>query len=961
MRRILLASCTLVIAFVLASIPSSVFVSGLAQSSQKSRKEALQRLSAASGGRIRLKQSRATGTMNFASLDRNVPGSLVGGAGSAREKSARFLRDYGAVFGVSDSTSELRETSEKRDDVGMTHFTYQQVYRGVPVFGAVFKTHVNSNGELRVANGTLVPDLNLSVVAGITAQSATSIATAEVRRTKSTSGSLKSDGATLFVYRKGLDRGVPDKDYLVWKVNVTDGVRVSEAVFVNAASGAVVDRFSLRMDAMTRYLFDGHGTGQSFDLFWAEGQAFPTGNAVADQILNGTKETYNLFRTAFGMDSFDNQGSPMVSLFNFGMTQNAFASPVDGYTGFGDTFAIDDVVGHEWTHLYTYHTHGLIYRYQPGALNEAYSDIFGETLDLINNRGLDQPDARRSPAGGQCSSFSTPQPVLRINSPSAIAGDYFASRGTEGPSVPPEGPTAAVAVGSGAQVAGKIALVDVVPGVFDWNERIRSASSSGAVAAILVLPILGIPPGFYLGDATLPIQSVLVNSTVGDLLKAQLASGVTPNVSLIVGGNLDISRRWLIGEEDSYAGEAFRDMWRPECYGNPGVMSEFWCELNFDSGGVHENSGIPGHAFALLVDGGTYGGRTVQGIGLTKAAHIYFRAMSEYQVPTTDFADHAAALEAAAADLIGHPLRDLLTGRRNGEALTALDAEQVHEAILAVGLLEDPSHCGFQPLLAKNTPADSCDEIAAPKQTIFFDDFETNPLPWWSVSREVASATTFIPRDWRWVGDLPERTGAGFFAPDPIAYGACSLQNPGQIGVLELMSPNIPIPPTVTGSPHLSFDHWVALEDRYDGGQLMISVNGGPFQLVPSAAFIFNGYNQTLFPSVPGFEHFFNPRAGQPAFTGTDAASVKGSWGTSLVDLSSFAHAGDVVRLRWDMSTDFCFGTDSGWYLDNVRLYACSSQPLTVSECKNGLWERFTIPRAFKSQGDCEQFVKIRR
>ena len=45
----------------------------------------------------------------------------------------------------------------------------------------------------------------------------------------------------------------------------------------------------------------------------------------------------------------------------------------------------DDVVAHEWGHAYTEYTCG-IYQWQPGALNESYSDIWGETVDLINGR-----------------------------------------------------------------------------------------------------------------------------------------------------------------------------------------------------------------------------------------------------------------------------------------------------------------------------------------------------------------------------------------------------------------------------------------------------------------------------------------------------------------------------------------------------------------------------------------------
>ena len=55
-----------------------------------------------------------------------------------------------------------------------------------------------------------------------------------------------------------------------------------------------------------------------------------------------------------------------------------------------------------------------------------------------------------------------------------------------------------------------------------------------------------------------------------------------------------------------------------------------------DGGGVHSNSGVPNHGYALLVDGGTYNSQTVTAIGLVKAAHIYWRAQSVYQVPTTE-------------------------------------------------------------------------------------------------------------------------------------------------------------------------------------------------------------------------------------------------------------------------------------------------------------------------------------
>jgi bacillolysin len=41
-----------------------------------------------------------------------------------------------------------------------------------------------------------------------------------------------------------------------------------------------------------------------------------------------------------------------------------------------------DVVGHEITHGITQYTANLTYSYEPGALNESFSDIFGTVVEF---------------------------------------------------------------------------------------------------------------------------------------------------------------------------------------------------------------------------------------------------------------------------------------------------------------------------------------------------------------------------------------------------------------------------------------------------------------------------------------------------------------------------------------------------------------------------------------------------
>jgi hypothetical protein len=123
----------------------------------------------------------------------------------------------------------------------------------------------------------------------------------------------------------------------------------------------------------------------------------------------------------------------------------------------------------------------------------------------------------------------------------------------------------------------------------------------------------------------------------------------------------------------------------------------------------------------------------------------------------------------------------------------------------------------------------------------------------------------------------------------------------------------------------------VALEAGWDGGNLKVSVNGGPFQLVAPSEFAFNNYHALLFTAAQGNT---NPLAGQPAWTGTTGGSMtSGVWGRSLANLGNMAKPGDRIRLRWDLGTDGCSGRD-GWYMDTATVFSCTPRvpELTIAD-----------------------------
>jgi Zn-dependent metalloprotease len=874
-----------------------------------------------------VKLNPATGAARFVTLRETRTGGLLWGAArSAAARQARtteFFRTHGSVFGISNPEAELQTLRSESDEVGAS-IVYAQVYQGVPVFGAQLRSHFDAAGNLIAVNGTFVPGIRVNARPTRSAQDAGARAVRKVEEALQRSGGLSARATTLMVFREGLARGVPGPNHLAWEVEVTgqDGTR--EFVYVDAHTNKVIDQITGVYDAINRRAYDGNhepnvpatypGTP-----FWVEGQPFPTGNAEADNMLISSQETYNFFLNAFGRASFDGADATMDSIFNRGY-QCPNASWNGTFISFCEGLTTDDVTGHEWGHAYTQYTHNLIYQWQPGALNESYSDIWGETIDRINGRGGDTPDAPRT--ADACSSiWGTPPPELTITGGTA-AGSYNSLVSVMEPPLPVSaGPLPMVqAVPAGActpltnaaDVNGKIVLIDwTLVGVNNECGSVARANNAIAANAAAII-FVAAEDGFRNLTASAGILSLQVSHEDGDVIKAGLAGA---NATLTIAIGTDDSVRWLLGEDDTNPDleGALRDMWNPRCFGNPGKVTdtfEYVCSLFTDGGGVHINSGIPNHAYALLVDGGTYNGRTVSPIGLTKAAHIYYRAMTKYQGPATTFPEHADALQQSCRDLMGKDLKSLTTGQKSGEIITKKDCLEVADAIAAVELRTEPDFCHFEPLLDPTSPRlcpagqriKPMRKLPAGKFTVSHDD---------SVDAD--------ERDWSVVGKLPSgRKGKAFFAANPDG-GACAAGF-DQSGVQHLDSPVITVPAGAT-SNRLTFVHWMSTEFGFDGGNVKISVNGGPWTLIEFTEFVHNGYN--IFLAGPGDST--NPIAGEQAFSGADGGSVLGSWGRSIVDLSSFVGPGDSFQIRFDLGQD-CGTGQFGWYLDVDELSAYSCQ-----------------------------------
>tara|TARA_R110002012_G_scaffold319389_2_gene539697 strand:+ start:87380 stop:89947 length:2568 start_codon:yes stop_codon:yes gene_type:complete len=732
-----------------------------------------------SGTQAQITVNNQSGVPEFIKFPKNQPLTLSGS--TLQEKVRTFLETHKGLFNDNQDLNEFTFQPSKKYSYGFQTVTINQLHEGVPVFDGQLRFHFNSSQELTAINGNYITNIKINATPTISEQEANTAALNLVSKQD-----INFSGETvfafetqLFVFQKGLIENNLGSSYLVYEVEARNDVDVREYVYINAHNGTLVEQFTGMPHAMDRIVYEANlGT-----VVWQEGDAFPGSLTIWQRNeVEASGHVYNFFNNAFGYVSYDNADAQMRTINN-NPNINCPNANWNGVTAnYCNGTATDDVIAHEWGHAYTEYTSGLIYAWQSGAMNESFSDIWGETVDLINN----YEDA-------------------------------------------------------------------------DDDASLRTGCNS--------------------------------------------------------------SDRWRIGEDATAFGGAIRDMWNPPCNNDPGKVTDgiYRCGTG-DSGGVHSNSGIPNHAYALLVDGGTYNGQTINGIGLTKAAHIFWRTQNTYLTSTSDFFTLADALEASCTDLLGINLEGLSTEATpagpSNEILTIADYNELVKVILAVELRIIPENCGFQTILVATD--DPCEAFTT--NPIFFEDWESG-IGSWTVEQVPVNPSSWESRDWEVSSSLPQgRLGQAAFGIDPV-NGNCSssLQN----GILRLESPEITIPVDyVTGTFEMTFMHYIATEGGWDGANIKYQLNGsGNWTLLPLSAFTANGYNDQINPFRDGND---NPMSGQDGFTGTDGGSNAGSWGRSIINLSSIAGlgAGSTIQFRFEMGTDGCNGR-VGWYVDDISVYNC--------------------------------------
>jgi Zn-dependent metalloprotease len=268
-----------------------------------------------------------------------------------------------------------------------TFVRYKQTYAGLDVFGAEMIVQVNADGGIDCAISDIMRDTTLLDTGEVSLTPTIAASTAEKVAVKWLAEQHKelafeATPAALMIYEPSVI-GPDGPTQLVWQSEVGNVGEplVRECVLVNAHTGEVSFHYPLIYDALDRDV-----CGETVCRYESDP---PTYNNEIDNTYDYLGATYNFYNTEHGRDSIDDNGMTLVAYVEIPNWCNASWYEVTEMMRFGNGLTFDDVVAHEYTHGVTQHESDLVYSYQPGAINESFSDMWGEWVDQGYTNGND--------------------------------------------------------------------------------------------------------------------------------------------------------------------------------------------------------------------------------------------------------------------------------------------------------------------------------------------------------------------------------------------------------------------------------------------------------------------------------------------------------------------------------------------------------------------------------------------
>jgi Zn-dependent metalloprotease/chitodextrinase len=358
---------------------------------------------------------------------------------------------------------DLVLADQTTDELGFTHDIYQQYYDGIKVEGARYKVHARG-GQIEMLSGNfrdVFEDLNTRP--GLSEQAAFNSAKNHV-------------GASRYIWDEGgehptgelvivADPNGHKAPKLAYKFDIYALAPLSRAdIYIDAHSGAFIEKnekiHEADVPATGTSLYNGNlsFTADDAGSFYRLRQS-ADGNGIETYSLNngtnynnatdvtssttnftsdntavqahwGAEQTHKYYLQNHNRNSYNGAGAVIRSYVHYSSNYvNAFWDGQRMTYGDGDGVNYGplvslDIVSHEITHGVTEYSANLVYSYESGALNESFSDIFGEAVENFATGSNDWQMGTDIGIGGSGAIRSMDNPNA-FNDPDTYGGTYW--------------------------------------------------------------------------------------------------------------------------------------------------------------------------------------------------------------------------------------------------------------------------------------------------------------------------------------------------------------------------------------------------------------------------------------------------------------------------------------------------------------------------------------------------------
>ena len=341
------------------------------------------------------------------------------------------LKNMPDDYKVKDNADQYELVKKEKDDLGFTHYTLKPKAEGYFAEAAEVKIHTDKTGKVVFVNGDLDQGkLEVKNETKINQNKAIELAFKAIEKSrdevKNLSGKDAVQDAKIVVdektnravYALDLAYTLPEAAHWIIKVDAENGNIIEKQNVLEEASqvtgsgigsnGQVKSPLKMTEDNGKYVLLDTTHKGKIGTMGFESFQ----GDSIVGTLVSNIKsffdqdkfkaavdahyftdQVYQYYKDVHNRESYDGQGSDINSYVNVpdpdtgGNWSNAAWTGAEMIYGDGDQVtensftAANDVIAHEITHGVTSSSADLVYKYQPGALNESFSDVFGYFVD----------------------------------------------------------------------------------------------------------------------------------------------------------------------------------------------------------------------------------------------------------------------------------------------------------------------------------------------------------------------------------------------------------------------------------------------------------------------------------------------------------------------------------------------------------------------------------------------------